>query len=199
MGIRRHPPPGRWLSAAVAAMAIALVALVGCAPREGGSPAGAQPVDTMLMAYLSKARSLHHQADMREEQGDARGAVAALEKLVSTPLPGGSQPMQEAQEVLADTYARMAELRGQLGDLEAAERDIVQGLHRAPKVSFFEGHLIEVRGVIAQKRAKALADKGDQVASERERRKAFEDFDHAVRIQDQVIERLLPDAGGRER
>jgi len=176
-----------------------LVGLAGCGQRDSAGGTAAQPVDTMLMAYLSKARSLHHQADMREEAGDAKGAVAALEKLAGTPVPGGAQPMQEAQEVLADTFARMAELRAQLGELDAAERDVQQGLLRAPKVSFFEGHLIEVRGVIEQKRAKALSEKGDKEASERERRKAFEDFDQAVRLQDQVIDRLLPDAGGRVR
>jgi hypothetical protein len=198
MVIRRHPPPG-WRALTGALLAMLLLGLVGCGQRDSGAIPGAPPVDTMLMAYLSKARSLHHQADMREEDGDVKGAVAALEKLAGTPVPGGAQPMQEAQEVLADTFARMAELRGQLGELDAAEHDIQQGLLRAPKVSFFEGHLVEVRGVIEQKRAKLMADKGDKEASERERRKAFEDFDRAVRTQDQVIDRLLPDAGGRVR
>jgi hypothetical protein len=198
MVIRRHPPPG-WRAMFGAMLIALLLGFAGCGQRDSGGSTGAQPVDTMLMAYLSKARSLHHQADMREEEGDVKGAVAALEKLTGTPVPGGAMPMQEAQEVLADTFARMAELRAQLGELEAAERDVQQGLLRAPKVSFFEGHLIEVRGVIEQKRAKALSERGDKEASERERRKAFEDFDLAVRLQDQVIERLLPDAGGRVR
>ena len=181
-----------------AVVAWALLVLGGCGQRvqEGAGAGGAPAVDTMLMAYLSKARAVHRQADMREEDGDRKGAVAELEKLVATPVPGGDRPMQEAQEVLADTHARMAELRGQMGEYDEAERDIERGLARAPKVSFFEGHLIEIRGVIAQERARKLAAEGDKPGAERERRKAFEHFDRAVQIQDKVIERLLPDAGG---
>lgn len=195
--------PATWI-ASLAAIVLVALASWGCTGRDRGETGGASsvaapPVDTILMAYLSKARSLHHLADMREEDGDLRGAVAELDKLMTTPIPGGAQPMQEALEVLADTYARTAELRGQLGEFDAAERDLEQGLKRAPKVSFFEGHLYEVRGVIAQKRAKALADKGDKDGSEKQRRRAFEDFDQAGRIQDKVIERLLPDAGGHGR
>jgi hypothetical protein len=192
--------PARWLTS-IAALVLLALASAGCSGRDRGETAGASsvmapPVDTRLMAYLSKARSVHHLADMREEDGDLRGAVSELDKLMTTPLPAGAQPMQEALEVLADTYARTAELRGQLGEFDAAERDLQQGLQRAPKVSFFEGHLYEVRGVIEQKRAKALADKGDKDGSEKQRRKAFEDFDQASRIQDKVIEHLLPDGGG---
>lgn len=183
-----------WLLIAWAAM---LLGACGQRAQEGNS--GSAPVDTMLMAYLSKARALHHQADMHEEDGDQRRAVLELERIVATPVPGGDHPMPEAQEVLADTRARMAELRGQLGDLDAADRDVEEGLKRAPQVSFFEGHLIEIRGVIAQRRAKDLGDKGDKAGAERERRRAFEDFDRAVQIQDKVIERLLPDAGGQGR
>lgn len=182
-------------------IAWAAVLMGGCGQRaQDGNGAGTPPpVDTMLVAYLSKARALHHQADMHEEQGDVRKAVGALEKIVSTPVPGGDRPMPEAQEVIADTRARMAGLREQLGELDEAERDIEEGLKRAPKVSFFEGHLIEIRGVIAQRRAKELGEKGDKTGAERERRKAFEDFDRAVQIQDKVIERLLPDGGGQGR
>jgi hypothetical protein len=199
----RVRPLACWF-ASIAAMLILALASTGCSGRDRGETGGAAsvaapPVDTMLMAYLSKARSLHHLADMREEDGDLRGAVAELDKLMTTPVPGGAQPMLEALEVLADTYARTAELRGQLGEFDAAERDLQQGLLHAPKVSFFEGHLYEVRGVIEQKRAKALADKGDKDGSEKQRRKAFEDFDLAGRIQDKVIERLLPDGGGHGR
>jgi tetratricopeptide (TPR) repeat protein len=159
----------------------------------------APPIDALLMAYLSKARALHHQADLHEQDNDLKAAIADLQTLIATPVPGGGRPMQEAQELLADTLARLADLRGQLGDFDAASSDIEQGLQRAPKVSYFEGHLYEIRGINEQRHAKALADRGDPQGAELARRNAMKALERAVSIQDQVINAILSDAGGHGR
>ena len=164
-----------------------------CTCAEADAP---PPVDATLMAYLSKARSVHHQADQQEEAGDITQAIGSLERLVSTPVPGGATPLPEAQEVLADTLARLADLRGRSGAFDDAERDIQRGLERAPADSYFAGHLFEQRGVNEERRAKSLADGGDAAGAEAARKRAFEAFERAVTIQDRVIQRELARDGG---
>lgn len=151
-------------------------------------------VDDALMAFLSKARSAHHQADAREEAEDLDGAIAALERITGTPLDD-SMARPETGEVIADTRARLADLRSQLGNHDAAEREIARGLKLAPKDSYFEGHLYEVRGVNEERRANALAEEGNTDAAEKARRRAFASFESAIDIQDRVIRRALGDAG----
>jgi tetratricopeptide (TPR) repeat protein len=189
----------------ISTVSLAIAGAGGCAKREAEPLAArcacegadaAPPVDTVLMAYLSKARSLHHEADLREQQEDLRGAVAALERLVETPVPGASAALEEAREVLADARARLADLRGQLGEFERAERDVDEGLSRAPKESYFEGHLYEVRGVNAERRAKALSERGERREADSARREAMKAFEQAVAIQDKVIHKALRDGGG---
>jgi hypothetical protein len=149
----------------------------GC--RNGGSttagcpsaePSGT-PVDTTIMAFLSAARALHHEADLREKSGDAPGAIAALERLVAMPAPAAA----EVDEVLADTRARLAELRLARGDLDGADRDVRDGLQRVAGPTYFRGHLLEVQGLIEEARATAFVD--------------------AVKVQEQVIDRALADGG----
>ena len=121
----------------------------GCPSSE---PSGT-PVDTTIMAFLSAARALHHEADLREKSGDAPGAIAALERLVAMPAPAAT----EVDEVLADTRARLAELRLGRGDLDGADRDVRDGLLRASGPTYFRGHLLEVQGLIEEARATGLA------------------------------------------
>ncbi|PIE05943.1 MAG: hypothetical protein CSA75_02140 [Sorangium cellulosum] len=152
-------------------------------------------VDAPLMAFLSKTRAAHHQADQREESGDIAGAIRALESITSTQL-GRTASRPEAKEVLADTQARLADLQGQLGNYEDAEKSVSQGLKLAPRDSFFEGHLYEMRGVNEERRSKALAELGDKVGAEAAKQKALSAFDKVIDIQERVIRRELADAGG---
>ena len=99
------------------------VSIAGCAC------APAQPVvDPALLAFLSKAKEVHHQADLAEQDGEAARAVALLDALVAGPLPGGPKPPVEVREVLADTRARLAELRSGRGRVAADTRDVGAGL-----------------------------------------------------------------------
>ena len=153
----------------------------------------AHPVDTKLMAWLSKARTLHHLSDLGEEQDALDRAIAPLEQLVGGPTPPGPSP--EVDEVMADTYARLAELRTRRGELERAEEVIAKGLERAPGPTFFRGHLLEVRGLVYEKLSESLAKAGKGGEAEEARQKSMRASMEAVRIQDEVIAGAL-DKGG---
>jgi tetratricopeptide (TPR) repeat protein len=197
--------------AALAALAIAWLGTgaLGCArsgpgterepgaEQAAGEPAAAPIVDSVLLAFLSKARSAHHAADLHEQAGDHAAAIRALEGLVNGPRPGGARPLPEAGEVLADTRARLAELRSARGEFEPALRDVDDGLALAVDPTYFRGHLFEVRGLVEERRAKALDDKGDRDGATQARKAAVEAFEQAVAIQDQVISSALGDAGAR--
>lgn len=180
MGCDRAPEPE--LQAKSAALACA------CEPP-------APVVDATLMAFLSKARALHHQADAAEAQNDRKAALEALEALVNGPLPVAAP---EVDEVLADTRARLAELRATEGDFSAALVDVERGLEKAQETGYFRGHLFEVRGLVEEKHAKALEKAGDAPAAEQARRRAIEASREAVQIQDEVIRRAI-DADHKER
>jgi hypothetical protein len=181
----------------VAATAMVL-AIGGCARSSGsvsGCPsASAAPVDTTVMAFLSAARALHHEADVKEQSGDAPGAIGALEKLVAMPEPHAS----EVDEVLADAYARLAEMRLQARDWEGADRDVHAGLAHAPAPTYFRGHLLEVGGRIEEARSGAAADAGKRDEAARARARSVDLLEQAVRVQEQVIERALADGGSRD-
>jgi tetratricopeptide (TPR) repeat protein len=203
---------GAW-KAAVAVLALAWLGVgpLGCArsgpgtERETGisiqqgacEPAAGPIVDSVLLAFLSKARSAHHQADLHEQAGDQAAAIRALDGLVNGPRPGGARPLPEAGEVLADTRARLADLRSTRGEFEPALRDVDEGLALALEPTYFRGHLFEVRGLVEERRAKALDEKGDRDAAATARKAAVEAFEQAVTIQDQVISSALGDGGAR--
>ena len=163
--------------------------------QESSGAVAAPVVDSVLLAFLSKARAAHHKADVAEASGDPAAAVATLESLTSGARPGGSLP--EVGEVLADTHARIADLRSARGEFDAAIRDVDAGLAFATETTYFRGHLFEVRGLVEERRAKALAGKGDAVAASAARKAAIDAFDEAVRIQDEVIASALGDGGAR--
>lgn len=183
-------------------LAIGLLGLLGpvTACRDQVAPAGcpsaqpAQPaIDEAVMAFLSGARALHHEADIHEKDGDVDGAVASLRRLVAMPAPSAV----EVQEVLADAHARLAELELLEGDVAGATRDVEAGLRTVQGPTYFRGHLLEVQGRVEEARANALADAGksDQAAAAKAR--ALTALEQAVHVQEQVIEHALADGGGK--
>ncbi|HMI83922.1 MAG TPA: hypothetical protein VK550_07495 [Polyangiaceae bacterium] len=186
---------------ALAAMVLLSSTLAACAKETSrGAPAGscpceepsARPVDTKLMAWLSKARTLHRLADRGEEQGAIDRAIAPLEQLVTGATPPGPSP--EVDEVLADTYARLAELRVRRGELDRAETEIAKGLERAAGKTYFRGHLLEVRGLLYEKLGESLAKAGKGAEAEEARQKAMRASLEAVHIQDEVITETIDKA-----
>jgi tetratricopeptide (TPR) repeat protein len=158
---------------------------------------GAAVVDPALLAFLSRARSAHHAADLSLAAGDSAAAVRALERLVAAPRPAGPPP--EVAEVMADTCARLAELRSEAGEFDAAVRDVDAGLKLAPAPSHYQGHLFEVAGVVEERRAKALEANGDREGAASARQRAVGLFERAIAVQDQVITEALRDAKEKPR
>jgi hypothetical protein len=176
-------------------VAIGLAGVGACRSEPGvsGCPSAeplGTPIDARVMAFLSAARALHHEADMHERSGDTRGAVAPLERLVALPSPAAV----EVDEVLADTHARLAELRLGLNDLEGAGREVQAGLLRVQGPTYFRGHLLEVEGLVEEARAAQLSDAGRSDEATAARSKAMGLLEEAVRVQQQVIEHTLPAA-----
>lgn len=195
---------GHALAGLVVAVLVAIAGATGCEGAKGGaggcpcdSAEQTPPVDAALMAYLSKARAIHHEADLLEEDGRVAEAEEKLTALVTAPAPGGGV-MPEVREVLADAHARAAELRGRLGRFDDAEKSVQEGLKHAPAGSYFEGHLHEVRGVVEQRRSEVLARAGDAAAARKARDAAMRSFERAVEIQDAVVDRALGGEGGAD-
>jgi hypothetical protein len=186
--------------ATLAVLAVALAVAIGCRGRDGGEQDNGPVVDMELMAFLSEARALHHQANLKEESNDLPGAAAAMQRLVDARRPHAGKPTPEVEEVLADAYARLAELHLRQNALGPAADAVRTGLAHAPEPTYFRGHLIEVEGLIEEARAASLADAGKPDEAARAREKAIQLLEEVVRIQDQVIQRSLAarDAGGTE-
>ena len=187
-------------SSRMACLVAALALGAACARRDpgGGSVTvedAGPPVDVALMAFLSEARARHHEANLREEGGDVRGAMAALEKLVAAPRPRGTATYPEIDEVLSDACARLAELALRAGDLDAADLALEAGLGHAREATYFRGHLLEVRGIALESRSAALTDAGRGEEAARARSRALELLQQAIDVQEKVIGRALGDAG----
>lgn len=184
----------------LAALIAAGVAVAGCREpqRRATCEELSDSVDTDVMAFLSKARALHHEANVQEAAGNVAGAVASLDTLVQSPVPRPGTKVPEVEEVLADAFARLADLRLQQGDLDRALADVQAGLAHAEAPTYFRGHLLEVEGSIEEARASRLADGGRPEEVERARAKALLVLRQAVDVQDQVIrEALSAHDGGR--
>ena len=189
--------------AAASACALAFAfAFVGCAKRDAGAPAamravdGGQAVDDATMAFLSEARALHHEANVKEDERDVRGAIAAVTRVVKAQRPHAGERIPEIEEVLADAYARIAELEVRAGDLAAADEAARAGLEHAPDATYFRGHLLEVRGIVDESRAASLADAGNEAGAAKARAEAMRWLEEAVSVQERVIGGALADDGG---
>lgn len=154
---------------------------------------GAAVVDPALLAFLSKAKAAHHRADLAEDDAQPELAIAVLEQLVNGPQPALTP---EVREVMADSLARIAELRsarGGIDDIEDAKKDVDRGLALAEEVSHFRGRLMEVRGVVEQRLHDKLAEDGDEKGAAAAKQRAIAAFEQAVEIQDEVIKQALSD------
>jgi len=184
--------------AALCAFAAALVVVlcagagVGCNHRDGDGATA--PVDADLMAFLSEARALHHEANLKEDAGDVDGAIDAMNRLVAAARP---RQAPEVDEVLSDAFARLAELRMKKGELGPAEDALHRGLAHAPEPTYFRGHLLEVEGLVEEARAASLADAGKPVEARAARERAIVLLEDVVKIQDQVIQRSLANKQAR--
>jgi hypothetical protein len=184
----------RWavaLVAIAASIALAFVLAIGCGRDMPGDAGGSPVIDTEVMAYLSEARALHHQANLKEDAGDLPGAIGSMERLVAARRPHPEAKLPEVEEVLADAYARLAELELKRNGLPNATRAIESGLTHAPEPTYFRGHLIEVQGLMMEATAAELGDAGKKEEAAKAREKAIQLLEDVVKIQDQVIQKSL--------
>lgn len=158
-----------------------------CGPSE-------RVVDPVLLAFLSQARSAHHLADQREASGDTEAALRTLQALTDGPKPAGDAP--EVGEVLADTRARMAELLSRAGRFDQAAREVEAGLANARAPSYFRGHLFEVRGLVEERREKALRSSGRVQEADQARERSLSAYEEAMKIQATVIQEAAPSPSG---
>jgi hypothetical protein len=186
----------RW--AALIACCLALAACkredVTSAERCSALDAGT-PVDPLLLAFLSRARAAHHVADEQESAGDLAAAITPLAALTSGPLPHepGAQLAPEVREVLADTHARLADLRSRQGAFELALGDVRAGLENASEPNYFRGHLLETEGLVEERHAKALETR-DPSAAAAARTRAIGLLEQAMAVQARVIDSAAPAA-----
>jgi tetratricopeptide (TPR) repeat protein len=176
-----------------ALLALAVALAVACGRS---APPDDAPFDVETMAYLSEARALHHQAGIREDTGDLPGAIGAMTRLTSAARPHPDRKVPEVEEVLADAFARRAELELRAGKTEEAMASVREGLVHAEGPTFFRGHLIEVEGLVEKARAAALTDAGKSDEAKAARERAIRRLDEAVKIQEAVVNASL-DGGAR--
>lgn len=198
-----RPPKWVWTIWLLAGLATASAGtMVACAEQETQPQTapdcgvGRPVVDAALLAFLSKAKVVHHRADIAEQEDDLAGAVAALGQLTNGPIPAGAgdnaeQPPPEAREVLADTLARMAEIDSRRGKFEEGKAHIERGLELAVEKTHFRGRLMEVLGVVEQRRHEELLEEGDEERAKEARERAIDAFQKAIAIQDDVITKSL--------
>jgi tetratricopeptide (TPR) repeat protein len=183
---------------ALTVVSLALVALHGCVEPEqaskdrgGCGDQGGSVVDAVLLAYLSKARSVHLQADLAQSDDHPDEAIALLDKFARAPAPGGAELPPEVREVLADTLARLALLKSSRKDYEAAKADVRRGLELALERTHFRGRLYEVLGAVEQRVFQDRLEEGDTSGASAAKQRATAALEEAVNIQEEVILRAL--------
>lgn len=179
-------------------VAAALATLPACTRPACDDTSGKNPtpvVDQALVAYLSMASALHHEADLAEARNDFSAALAALVRLTEAKVPGA---YTEAREVLADTLARAAELSLRQGALERANGYLQRGLAEVPEENYYRGRLFEVSGYLHEAESKRLQAEGKLAEAEAKEREAMHSLEQAVRIQQAVIERATPAPGEKQ-
>ena len=188
-------------------LAVCLLAQSGCsrALSEREQPArcseldAGSPVDPLLLAFLSRARAAHHLADDHETDADLSAAITPLAGLVSGPVPrsrdGALAP--EVREVLADTRARLADLRSRQGAFEPALADVRAGLELIGEPNYFKGHLLETEGLVEERHAKAL-EASDAARAATLRKRAIDLLEQAMAVQSEVIQKSPSTRAGSE-
>lgn len=192
--------PSHAVAARMALSVVIAMSALGCARNEraahGTTDAGVA-VDVPLVAFLSQARALHHEASVHEADDDLPAAIAALDRLTHAMPPERSASQPEVNEVLADAFARLAELHARLGDFAAAQRDVDDGLRHAREANYYRGHLLEVAGILKESVAARYADAGQVELARQTRNDAVGLLRQAVAIQERVISASL-DAGAAQ-
>jgi hypothetical protein len=107
-------------------------------------------------------------------------------------LKGKTPPARvEAEEVLADTHARVADIESQLGRFDEANASVERGLKLAKGTTYYLGHLFETKGLVAERLAKKRRAEGDEQAAQRAEKAAVDAYERSMQIQEKVLDDLL--------
>ena len=99
-------------------------------------------------------------------------------------LSGGNQQ----KVVLARELSR--------GNFDKAARDVDDGLELATETTYFRGHLFEVRGLVEERRAKALEKEEKTSEAQAAKKRALDAFEESMKIQAEVIKKAVPTEAG---
>ena len=137
----------RLFRAATRLAAIAVLAVAGCArtaDHEAPTKAcpceetNAKPVDQALVAWLSKARSLHHLADLAEadEQAGDAGAASIDKAIIKSPVDGVvvNRNLNPGQYPGSQTIFTVQQLDPVYAELNASSEDVFR-IRRGATVS----------------------------------------------------------------
>ncbi len=175
---------------AIMTLCALLATASGCAKREAACcpcEPGAQQLDQALMLLLSTARSLHHQADLLERQGEAAQAEATVRKILALEWKGD---WPEAEEARLDALARVALMRLEARDLAGALKEADRGIEGAARESFYLSNLHAVRGEVLESRVKALDEEGKKDEAKAAARQAMAAFEASIAINKRLQARL---------
>lgn len=149
-----------------------------------------------LMASLGQAQNFHGKADVLVDSGDLEQAAATVAMILDIPFPENAP---EAEDVMADTRARLAKLYAELGQLERAMAVVEVGIASSDRQSFYLANLHTVRGQILQAMAKEAQTEPDsedaQVTKARVdsiRKEAIKAFELSNKIHEALLETLDP-------
>lgn len=144
-----------------------------------------------LLISLGQAQNFHSKADVLVDSGELTQALTTLEMILQIPFPSGAP---EGQDVIADTRARMATLRIELGKLDQALQLVDEGIAQSERQSFYLANLHTVRGQVLQAMAKSSAEEfGDDAPTVRELRiEAIKAFDLSIQISEALLNTLSP-------
>ena len=76
-------------------------------------------------------------------------------------------------------------------------RALERGLDLAREITYFRGHLFEVRGLVEERRSKELKDAGASDQAEAAKKRALDAFEKSMSIQAEVIQKAIPDEGAK--
>ncbi len=165
------------------------LAAAGCGK---GTPAADRARVEASMAALGTARALHHEADVYEGAGDFERASDAMRRVLALRLPRG---FDEAEDVRADAWGRLAELDLRRDQPEQALAHVDEGLRATPHESVLQARLYMVRGQALRTLAERATASGDQAAATRRREEALSALERSIEVNSRVLGRLTD--GGR--
>jgi tetratricopeptide (TPR) repeat protein len=141
--------------------------------------------DEALMVALSRARNLHHKANVYLQAGDVAAAMAEVRAVLLVQFPPGHA---EAEDVRQDARARLGKLLLGQGQLDEALHVVDEGIAAASRESFFVANLYTVRGEVLEARAAHLQDRPQRAAALHQ---AIAAFDRSNRINERIQKRLM--------